>query len=273
MAVMPNYELQRHCEVVGEAYKDTHRVAAVFLYGSQNYNMGTDNSDVDTKVMLIPRKREWLLGNRHVSAEVHVPNEQDDGFAIASAKDLRSLFAAFLTANLNFTEILFSQYCFTPDPDFTKFVWELRDHADLIANTTPRGTVERCLGMAREKGKEMSRRFAGKAAVLAQYGYDPKQLVHLVRLRYFAEKYVETQNFAACLVPDDEKLAYLMSLKLNPVPLAEAQSLRDKHLADLKVLADKAHVEFPEEYRMEEAREFLNDLVVRIGTLVCGQPD
>ena len=46
--------LQEHKQVILDAGFNENQILGVFLYGSQNYGLATKNSDVDTKVILIP---------------------------------------------------------------------------------------------------------------------------------------------------------------------------------------------------------------------------
>ena len=53
-------------------------ILGVFLYGSQNYNLATENSDVDTKAIYIPTFEEIALTKTPISKELHINNEHCD---------------------------------------------------------------------------------------------------------------------------------------------------------------------------------------------------
>jgi predicted nucleotidyltransferase len=61
-------------------------VLAVGLYGSQNYEMDLPTSDIDTKAILLPTKKQIITGAIAPSKEYHpVPGEEDQ----IDVKDLR----------------------------------------------------------------------------------------------------------------------------------------------------------------------------------------
>ena len=45
--------IQEHKNKVLELYPE-HQILGIFVYGSQNYNIATENSDVDTKAIIVP---------------------------------------------------------------------------------------------------------------------------------------------------------------------------------------------------------------------------
>ena len=53
--------LQQHKQVVLDAGYAEDQIIGVFLYGSQNYGLATENSDVDTKVIIIPTLEDLCL--------------------------------------------------------------------------------------------------------------------------------------------------------------------------------------------------------------------
>ena len=46
--------IQEHKQVVLNAGYPEKQIFGIFLYGSQNYGLDTENSDVDTKAIIIP---------------------------------------------------------------------------------------------------------------------------------------------------------------------------------------------------------------------------
>ena len=63
-------KLELHKKEVLKYYPED-QLLGVFLYGSQNYGINTETSDVDTKAILIPTFKE-LIFNRPVSRELHL---------------------------------------------------------------------------------------------------------------------------------------------------------------------------------------------------------
>lgn len=78
-------------------------VLGVFLYGSQNYNLDTDDSDVDSIVVLVPSVKS-LLCEKEVSTTYEL---EDHHIAV---KDLKAFNKNLLTLSPMAVEPLFSQW-------------------------------------------------------------------------------------------------------------------------------------------------------------------
>lgn len=246
-----------HKDAVADKY-GAQNVFAVCLYGSQNYNLSMQESDVDTKAMIIPSMKDVILARKPVSTEMNVAG------GICNIKDVRLMFDNFCRGNINFLEILFTADKIV-NPIYSLFWRELQENRHLIANANPRRLLHAAAGMAKQKYQAMEHPFESKAEVLSLYGYDPKQLHHLVRLEHFISAYLDFNSFAAALVPD--KHDYLLSLKINPLPLKEARELKEQTRANISNLISTANsIYITDPPSAAEAREFLDDLAVRLLT-------
>ena len=96
--------VRKHYNKVKEFYNED-QILGVFLYGSQNYHTNTKESDVDTKAILIPTLEDLCL-RRPVSKELHLDNGEH-----CEVKDIREMVKMFKKQNINFLEILFTEYC------------------------------------------------------------------------------------------------------------------------------------------------------------------
>ena len=115
--------IREHRDMVIKEYGEE-RVLGVFLYGSQNYGIATENSDVDTKAILVPTIRDLCLKNKPVSREMHLENGEH-----CEVKDIREIKNMFLKQNINFLEILYTDYCWI-NP---KYMWLWKKY--FIANS------------------------------------------------------------------------------------------------------------------------------------------
>lgn len=95
--------VQEHYDYLTQLYPPE-QILGVFLYGSQNYGTDTENSDVDTKAILVPTLEDLCLSNP-VSKEIHLPNDEH-----CEVKDIREMVKQFRKQNINFIEILFTKY-------------------------------------------------------------------------------------------------------------------------------------------------------------------
>lgn len=231
---------------------------AIMLYGSQNYELETEESDIDSKLMVIPSVKDVILGKKKLSTEY----ETSKGLSLT--QDYRLMFNSYYKGNINFVETLFTKY-YIINPSYKEEFADLRAHRDLIANSDPVALVKMATGMAQQKYAAMEHEFPTKVDVIKKYGYDPKQLHHLMRLTFFVSDYLIDLDFGKSLVPHEDEKAYLKTIKTNPVPLDEARRLADYYLS---YLTDKKKFveENPEYYpnKKDEVKEYLDNLAVRV---------
>ena len=195
-----------HAQQVKKQMPKDYEHFVTMLYGSQNYDLATETSDVDTKTMVFPTLEDIVLGKKMLS----VVYNMDDG-SLDTCKDYRSMFENYMKGNVNFVETLYTRY-YEVNPLFVPYWQALRKNRDMIANANPSRLMHQIGGMAIQKYKAMEHPFESKVEILAKYGYDPKQLHHIVRLRVFAETYLENKDFGSCLVPNDNVIEYIRSL-------------------------------------------------------------
>lgn len=226
------------------------------LYGSQNYNLDTPNSDVDTKTMIFPSINDVILGRKMVSTDKVMP----DG-SLSNVKDYRAMFGNYLKGNINFVETLFTDF-YVVTPKYMGFFDRLLSQRDLIANCQPLKLVHMAAGMANQKYVAMEKPFESKKEVLERYGYDFKQLLHLARLDIFIKKYCNTGDFGACLVPCDKDREWLKGLKTNPISLSDARQLKEETMNKINATLKWADSNLPLDKNKKEAQEFLDNLAV-----------
>lgn len=103
--------VNEHAEFVQKKYD----VFFTALQGSQNYLLADEESDVDTKSIVIPNLRNLIFDKKWVSETLIVePTEEH-----ADVKDIRAMFDCFRKQNPNFIEILFTPYV-SVNPEYKK---------------------------------------------------------------------------------------------------------------------------------------------------------
>lgn len=70
-----------------------------------------------------------------------------------------------------------------------------------------------------------------------KYGYDPKQLHHILRMNDFIKKYVRGENYKDCLIPDNKE--YLIQIKKGILKEQEAVELATKIDEETKIIKDE----------------------------------
>ena len=65
--------LKEHWKYAAQFY-DEKRFLGIFLYGSQNYNMATESSDIDSKIIILPSFNDFCLTPQMISKELNLEN-------------------------------------------------------------------------------------------------------------------------------------------------------------------------------------------------------
>lgn len=203
----------------------------VAMQGSQNYGLAYEDSDVDTKAIVVPTLRQIVKNDKPISyTHVRENNEHID------FKDIRLMFDCFRKQNINFVEILFSDY-FWMQPYYSTELQELRNNAELIARMDPYAAVKCMKGMVYEKLHALEHPYPAKAAIIAEHGYDGKQLSHICRIEEFLTKYIAGESYAKCLKSDNRE--ELILFKQHTLPLAEARILAAETAENVAIMADE----------------------------------
>ena len=208
------------------------QIVGVFLQGSQNYGLDLPDSDVDTKLIVVPSFREIALNSKPVSTTHIRANEEHIDF-----KDIRLYMETFRKQNLNFLEILFTPYEIL-NPAYAADWYRLYEAREQIARMNPWIAVKSMKGIALEKYHAMEHEYPSKVAVLAKHGYDPKQLHHLVRVDNYLTRYIAGEGYEACLRPDPAMKDFLLDIKRGNWPLDKARELAQCSLAHVEKIAD-----------------------------------
>ena len=206
------------------------RIVGIFLQGSQNYGLDIDESDVDTKLILVPTLEDICFNRKPISTTHIRANEEHIDF-----KDIRLMFQTFRKQNLNFLEILFTDYNIVNS--MYADVWSnLVRENERIAHYNPCGAVKSMKGIAMEKYHAMEHEYPSKVDILAKYGYDPKQLHHLFRVEEYIQRYIAGELYANCLV--SEQPEYLKDVKKGCYTLGDARWMGKAALDHITKIAD-----------------------------------
>ena len=211
---------------------DKSQIVGIFLQGSQNYNLDLPGSDVDTKLIVVPSFKEIALNKKPVSTTHVRANEEH-----TDLKDIRLYMETFRKQNLNFLEILFTEFYWI-NPLYQEQWMRLMRNRERIAHMNEFRAVKSMKGIALEKYHAMEHPYPSKVDILAKYGYDPKQLHHLVRVRDYLERYIKGESYYSCLHPEDEMKDYLLSIKRGDYELAAARDIADREIALVGEIAD-----------------------------------
>ena len=236
------------------------KIVTIALQGSQNYQLDTPESDVDTKLIVVPSFKDIAMNAKPVSTtHVRANNEHTDW------KDIRLYRDCFRKQNLNFVEILFTLYSL--DNSLYEEQWNrLRKYREKIVRMNPYRAVRSMMGIALEKWHALEHHYPSRMTMIEAHGYDPKQLHHLLRIRYFLDKYIDGYSYSACMIPDNKTRETLIKVKspTNPLyTLEEARGIGQETIDHIKKVVEKFCEENPEQ-EDNEMRELLDDVTYEI---------
>lgn len=185
-----------------------HEVVGVFLQGSQNYNLDYEDSDIDTKAIIIPCFKDFLFNKKQVSTtiELDITREHID------VKDIKLMFENIKKQNINFVEILFTEYYYL-NPKYEEFFQPMFDNRERIARYDQLRAISAMYGMACEKRKALIHRYPTTEWKIDKFGYDPKQLHHIIRLVDFQLQYVCGRNYSDILKYEGSERDRMIDIK------------------------------------------------------------
>ena len=199
MEILPTLQkYKEHAEAQGLI------VYAIGLKGSQNYNLSDEESDIDANLVFIPtlsqlRKAEKF---KFTFEEGEVTCHNIYTFAEIVAK-----------GNPQWIEVCHSEWQIGSFDLFKHF------------NLNPSALK----GMMMEKVHAFSKLYPSRKKYIEEFGYDPKQLHHIIRLYDTLRLNVNVHKY------DTDMRTWMMDIKRGRYPntLLEAEELRDSYVYEL----------------------------------------
>jgi hypothetical protein len=176
-------KMEKHWDRALELYPRD-RIIGLWVQGSQNYHMEYEDSDVDTKLLIVPSFEDIVLNRKPVSTTHILDNDEH-----MDAKDIRLYWQTLKKGNINFVELLFARVAII-NPKYAEAWSKVDEIAEDIAYMDPLTSAKAMMGMVNEKYFAMTHRYPSRVEWIDRFGgYDPKQLHHLARITIFLEGY------------------------------------------------------------------------------------
>ena len=246
--------VNEHYQEALEHFKEF-QIVGIFLQGSQNYGLDYEKSDIDTKLIVIPSFEDIAFNRKPVSTTHVRENDEHIDF-----KDIRLYMQTFRKQNLNFLEILFTDFKIV-NPEHEANWGVLVDNRERIARYNPYQAIKSMKGIAMEKYHAMEHEYPSKVDVLAKWGYDPKQLHHLLRVEEYLGRYINGEKYEDCLRPHCSE--YLMNVKKGQYDLNTARVIGKIAIENVIRVAD-AFCSQTSDKEDEAMRRLLEDVSYRI---------
>lgn len=247
--------LQRHYTAALDRFNENNIIVCA-IQGSQNYGLEYENSDIDTKLIITPLFKDICLNRKPVSTTfIHANSEHTDD------KDIRLYVETFRKQNLNFLEILFTKYYIT-NPLYAAEWNRLIQKREEIAHMNRVRALKSMQGIALEKYHAMSHPYPSKIDIITKYGYDGKQVHHLLRVEDFLKRYIANEPYADCMYPSPQIVDHLMAYKRQEIPYEVAREEADNAISRINDIASKYTK--MDEHEKPEMRDLLEDVSYNI---------
>lgn len=235
----------------------TKHIVGIFYQGSGNYGLDYEGSDVDTKCIVTPTFKDIALARKPMSTtHVRANDEHID------MKDIRLYVQTFRKQNLNFLEILYTPYCWFPNQYFYEQWKRLVEAREEITHYDPVRSVKSMMGIASEKYFAMEHHYPARMAWIEKYGYDPKQLHHLLRVSEYLDRYLAGEPYGDCLLT--EQAEYLKEVKQGLFKLEEAREIATDIYNKIHKKCDKFIEEHKDDLVDHAVDELLDDVAYQI---------
>ncbi len=205
-------------------------IVGLFLVGSQNYGTDTENSDIDTKLIIAPTLSDIYKNKQGESTTKKIPDSQEQ----MSVKDIRTMLSELKKQNVNMLEILFTDY-FIINPIYADSWQKLIDNRDLIVRYDPILAAKTTKGMSMNSYKRL---YNDEGHV------NPKYVANLVRLEYYLKQYINQKPYEECLRPTGEIYDYIIQIRSHTLGDASLSTIADSTITSIRALSD-AYVQNP----------------------------
>ena len=236
-----NERVREHYEEALTMFPES-RIVGVFYQGSANYGLDYEKSDVDTKCILVPTFEDIAFNRKPIST-THIRENEEH----IDLKDVRLYINCFEKQNLNFLEILFTPYKIV-NPQYAKWWDKLVENREAIAHYDIHRAIKSMKGIALEKYHALEHRYPNKIDIIDKYGYDSKQLHHLLRVEEYLRRYINGETYENCLIPTEFQSKVLRAIKEDNglLSLEEARERANTSLLAIERLCEYGLQKYPE---------------------------
>ena len=184
-----------------------YNVIYVGLYGSQNYNVDDELSDIDVKAIILPSLHD-IIFRKVTSKTIECENGSID------VKDLITFYDVIKKGNFSYIECIDTDYSIGD-----KYIKELFKQF--------RPNLKSILGAMHEKRKALTHEYPSKKEEFKKWGFDPKQYHHIIRLNTLLEYNVINNTNVSYLKYKEQAKEKMINIKRNKDNLSKEFVERD----------------------------------------------
>lgn len=199
-----------------------YKVIYIGLYGSQNYNVDDELSDIDAKAIILPNLHD-IIFRKVTSKTIECENGSID------VKDLITFYDVIKKGNFSYIECIDTEFSIGD-----KYIKELFKQF--------RPNLKSILGAMYEKRKALTHEYPSKKVEFEKWGFDPKQYHHIIRL-YDLLQYGKNKSYIQYVGFDKQ---YMIEIKRNidKLSIDYVEKKSDSIIEDAKSL-------IPQNYKYE----------------------
>ena len=206
-----------------------YNVIYIGLYGSQNYNLDDEESDIDAKAIIMPSLHD-IIFRKVTSTTIECEKGNID------VKDLLTFYDVIKKGNFSYIESIQTEYCIGD-----KYIKELFKN-----NFNP--NLKSILGAMHEKRKALTHEYPSKKEEFEKWGFDPKQHHHIIRLYELLQWDILTRSNDAYLTYNGDIKEQLIKYKRNKDNLPK--DVVERHCDKI---IERAKTCLPEDYEYKSA--------------------
>lgn len=186
-------------------------VYAIMLKGSQNYNLDDAESDIDANCIFIPKPSQLRSDDK---PKFTFPTGE------VTCHNIYSFAEIVAKGNPQWIEVCHTEYHIGHSLDMFK-------HYNLNPSALK--------GMVMEKFVAFDKLYPSRAKYVEQFGYDPKQLHHIIRLFDVLNNNVKVYQYSS----DERELMLDIKRGRYPSTTAEAFAMRDEYVHKLNSIYEQ----------------------------------
>lgn len=216
-----------------------YNVLAVMLYGSQNYDLDTEYSDIDVKAILLPSLDDMIQNKSPISTNIEYEN------GLIELKDIREFYKTIKKGNPAYLEVLVSDYRYGEGELYKTFEETFcnKNLIDSYVQAIADRFYNSCYGMMLQKQKSLTHPYPSIEHKIKQYGFDSKQLHHIIRLYHIVRELFYNFGYSEVIIPNYFAKNLMMEIK----DMSYFKKSYEENIKDAKDMA-KIYISMVEKY-------------------------